>query len=85
VIIVTSAEETELRPPDEKRHDPAPQPPNNFKKAEQGDLAKAHQNVIAEMRNSLAEARGASQTNQTSASSKRMSVTSEQGTGCTLS
>ena len=30
---------------DEKRHsyDPAPQPPNNFKKAEQGDLAKAHQ------------------------------------------
>ena len=30
---------------DEKRHthDPAAQPPNNFKKAEQGDLAKAHQ------------------------------------------
>lgn len=84
-IIVTSAEESS-GPPDEKRHsyDPAPQPPNSFKKAEQGDLAKAHQNVIAEMRNSLAQARGAGEVSQTSEAAKRMSVASEQGTGHTF-
>ena len=36
------------------------------------------------MRNSLAEARGAREVTQTSAASKRRSVTSEQGTGYTF-
>ena len=42
------------------------------------------QNVIAEMRNSLAQARGAGEVSQTSEVAKRMSVASEQGTGHTF-
>ena len=81
--------------------DSPPSAQTNFRKAEQGDLAKAHQvgpgwmslqmepvlvttpplqNVIAEMRNNLAEARGAKEGGKEAASTS----TAEQGPGHSL-
>jgi len=69
-IIVTSPED--ITDGDQK-HDlesaqraapPPPPPPAKYRKAEKDDLAKAHQNVIAEMRVNLAEARGKDNGNQ---------------------